>query len=206
MIKRIVIALILIASAYLLSLQIKNSKNVNQKADDIVKEYWGANSFEKYIRLDKEASEYCTFHGNWDKKSSFCKPLDFVPNVYSYKYKINHPLFDSISNPIRFVLDSVGNLMTGFNPRGLNQFEDLDLIKTISKEEAIAIAKKEGLKRYKKEWEAKIDWDNRTGNFIWLVISYFDKPYFKGCYMYNFDAVLIDIKNGNVVSRMTGSQ
>jgi hypothetical protein len=178
---------------------------IHAKADSIVKSFWGLSNFNKYIRLDKTKSEYTVFKNHWDKAVSINEIPEFIPNIYSYKYTINHPLFDSLDYPINFLLDSLGNLMIGMSPKGLVKFENLDAIKTISKDSAILIAKKSGISIYKRPLEIELVWSNpitNLGCFVWEVRSYYDKPRYEGCFRYEYQAFLIDIKTGKVMGKM----
>lgn len=186
--------------------QSRDYNHIHNKADSLVRKYWGEENFRKYITLDKTKSEYLFFRNMWEKKSKFNQNLDFVPNTYLYKYKVNHRLFDNLEYPIQFYLDSLGKLMVGFDPNGLIAFKDLESPKIISKKVAIAIAKKSGISIGKKKLEIELIWfqnpENLWSGYVWSVISYLDKPYRQGCFYHEAEAMYVDIRTGKVVGNL----
>lgn len=203
---KIAISITLLLFQYSINGQVQSLLDIHNKADSLVKNYWGVDNFNKFIELDKEASQYHAFNNNWDKSSSFNHPLDFNPNVFRYKYKVNHPIFDILEYPIQFLLDSLGKLMVGFNPKGLIKFKDLDSIKTTSNKEAITIANNTKLFIKGRKLETELVWyasDESPfwSGYVWIVKSFYNKPQYEGCYRYDFDAILIDLLTGNIVEK-----
>ena len=180
-----------------------HAKLINVKADSIVISYWGKVNFKKYIRLDQKASEYLIEDNLTELSSSTLdKPLKFSPNKFFYRYGIHHPLFKKMYYPIQFYLDISGQIVSGLSGPGLIKFENLDSFKIISKDSAIRIAQKAGLKKSKK-WTTEIDWydpvthwSSINSKLVWVVKSYHDQPYREGCILYTFTAMYIDIKTG----------
>lgn len=200
------ITIALLLFQYSINAQIQSLHDIHNKADSLVKKYWGINNFNKFIKLDKEASQYHVLNNHWDKSSSFNHSLDFNPNVFRYKYKVNHPIFDSLEYPIQFLLDSLGELMVGFNPKGLIKFKNLDSIKTTSNKEAIAIAYNTKLFINNRKLNTELVWYASDefpfwSGYVWIVKSFYNKPQHEGCYRYDFDAILIDLLTGNIVEK-----
>ncbi len=183
-----------------------SAKLINEKADSIVISYWGKSNFKRYIRLDRTASEYAIEYNL--SRVATCpldKPLKFKPNQVFYRYRVLHPLFKTVYYPIQFYLDSTGQIERGVSGPGLIKHENLDSLETISKDSAISVAKKAGLKKNKK-WTTEIGYydpvtrsSSINSELVWMVKSYYAQPHREGCLVFPYSVMFIDAKTGAIL-------
>ena len=215
--RHITIILLLIISSTLSFGQDKQYLQlIKDTADKLVISFWGQNNFDKYIKLDKTKSKY--FGRETNMRASFDKEINFNPNSFRLHYKVIHPAFRGDTAQIDFTLDSTGKLEIFFQPKGLYKPGDLNLLKTISKSQAIEKAKASGLAKGKSKWTVSLEWietdpatldlkpnstlqDFIKGHYCWAVKSTLTKAYHDGCFVYTYRVFYIDIISGDIIDK-----
>ena len=212
----IIISLLLFSSIFSFGQDRQYLKIIRDTADKLVASFWGQDNFDKFIKLDKEKSKY--FGPETNMRASFNKNINFNPNSFRFHYNVIHPAFRGDTAKIDFTLDSTGKLEIFFQPLGLYQPGDLNLLKTISKSQAIEKAKTLGLTKGKAQWTISLEWietdpstlnlkpnstlqDFIKGHYCWAVKSTLTKIYSEGCFVYTYRVFYIDIISGNLIDK-----
>ena len=104
-------------------------------ADKIIIAFWGQNNFNKYIHFENNYEKSIT-----ESVDSFTKS-SFKPEFFKFKYFALHPAFHGDTARIEFELDSIGKLQLGLLPQGLYQVGNLDSLKLLNQNKAVALAK-----------------------------------------------------------------
>lgn len=187
------------------------------KADSVVKLYYGNSHFDKFIKLDSSKSEFLVLHNHFENRSKFSKPLNFQPNVFQFQYLFIHPNLLNDTFVISFLIDSFRQVMTGFNPTGLFDGSGYENFNFISKDSALKIAKRATIKKPLKNYEIELGWEDIEGDYkkykqtydireivkgriVWRIKSEYrkvpemdEKPY--------AEIFIIDALNGKLLSK-----
>jgi hypothetical protein len=187
------------------------------KADSIVKLFYGYTNFNKYIKLDSSKSEFLVLHSSWDKRANFNQSLSFLPNVFQFQYSFVHSKLAKYTFIISFLIDSTGQVMTGFIPTGLFDCATYSSFNFISKDSALKIAKRLKIKNPIKKYEAVLGWEQIKGDYqkykqtgdirsilkgriVWRIKSEYRKPPHKDEKAYA-EIFVIDALNGKLLSK-----
>jgi hypothetical protein len=187
------------------------------KADSIVTLFYGDKNFGKYIKLDSSKSEYLVLHSFWDNRANFNESLHFLPNVFQFQYLFVHSKLAKDTFIISFLIDSTGQVMTGFNPTGLFDCATYQSFNFISKDSALKIAKRLKIKNPIKKYEVVLGWEKIKGDYqkykqtgdirsilkgriVWRIKSEYRKPPHKDEKAYA-EIFVIDALNGKLLSK-----
>jgi hypothetical protein len=133
-------------------------------ADSIVKLYYG-DELMQFIRFDSSRSHYRTLKtGGGGTITKFTEPLDFEPEMFAFHYYFKHPSFNGDTLNIRFYVYKNHRIMEGFLPEGFIDMTSQKDFKIISKEEALAIAKKSKIKKPLRKYEISLGWEERKAS------------------------------------------
>jgi hypothetical protein len=122
------------------------------KADDYIKQSTGNDFFEKYISLDFVRTK-------------------FTPPYYFLTYRLIMPDKPYVNTIIQFSIDRTGNIIKDRDIIGIPNCMEGGCNFNITEEQAIKIAKENGLDKGIKPWKTGFLWDPNLKQYTWHILS-----------------------------------
>jgi hypothetical protein len=122
------------------------------KADDYIKQSTGNDFFEKYISPDFVRTK-------------------FTPPYYFLTYRLIMPDKPYVNTIIQFSIDRTGNIIKDRDIIGIPNCMEGGCNFNITEEQAIKIAKENGLDKGIKPWKTGFLWDPNLKQYTWHILS-----------------------------------
>lgn len=123
-----------------------------KKANQVIINKTGEEFFDKYIKPDFVKTKYTA---------------PYYDVVYHF-YMPEKPYVDAL---IKFSVDSTGAVAADRDFVGVPECKDDNCNFSISEEQAVKIAKDNGLEAGVKEWQKGFIWDNKLKQYVWHILS-----------------------------------
>lgn len=150
---------------------------VLKKADQVIINRTGEEFFNKYIKPDFIKTKY---------------NAPYFDVVYHF-YMPEKPYVNAFIN---FSVDSMGVVASDREINGIPECKDDNCTFNINEEQALKIAKDNGLEPGIKEWHKGFLWDSKLNQYVWHVLSTFQE----GGQRSNGKEVIIDPNTGLVLA------
>jgi len=177
----------LIYSCSCLSCSSKEEANVPldvlEKADSFIVSITGEQFFKNYITAD------------------FFRTKHTAPN-YEMVYRLYIPEKSYVDAPIKFTVDSVGNVVKNRDIIGIPncRFYPMECEFSIDEQAARKIAKKNGLHEGIKEWKVGFIWNAKYEKYVWHILSTLEEMEGEFGYRAKGREAIIDPSNGEVIA------
>ena len=153
------------------------------KADSFIASTTGEEFFKKYITPDFYRTKV---------------HLSF----YEMAYKLFMPEKPYVSATIKFMIDSIGNIMKNRDIVGIPRCKNFpnECEFNIDEETARQIASQKGLKEGIKEWDAGFHWDFKMQRYVWRILSTLTELGEGDHYKATGQEIVIDPNTGEVLA------
>jgi hypothetical protein len=153
------------------------------KADSFIVSTTGEEFFKKYITPDFYRTKV-------------------HPGFYEMAYKFFMPEKPYVNATIKFMVDSVGNIMKNRDIVGIPRCKNFPRECQFNIDEATArqIASKNGLKEGIKEWDAGFLWDFKLKRYVWRILSTLNEFGGEENYKATGQEIVIDPGDGEVLA------
>jgi hypothetical protein len=156
-------------------------REILDKADFFIKQRTGNDLFEKYISPD------------------FVK-TKFTPPYFNMVYRFIIPDKPYVNTLIEFWVDTTGTVVKDRDITGIPNCLDGGCNFNITEEQAIKIAKDNGLEKGIKEWKTGFIWDPKLNQYVWHILSTNFASQTPDSYKGNGKEVIIDPCSGLVLA------
>lgn len=158
--------------------------NVLRKANEFIIAQTGREFFENYINPDFKRTQYAE------------------PN-YHLVYRLIMPEKPYVNEVISFTVDSEGNVVESFDVAGIpNCFERGNACDfSVTKEQAIQIAKDAGLEDGIIDWKTGFMWNAKMNKYVWHILSTTSETKVEGEFRGSGSEIIIDPNTGEVLAK-----
>ena len=156
-------------------------KDLLLKANDYIKQSTGADFFEKFISPDFASTKY-------------------TPPYYFLTYRLIIPDKPYVNTVIQFSIDSLGNVVKDRDIIGIPNCQGGDCSFRITENDAVKIAKDNGLQNGIKPWKTGFIWDARLKQYTWHILSTDAESQSSEGFRGNGKEIIIDPNTGLVLA------
>jgi hypothetical protein len=156
-------------------------KDLLTKANNYIIQRTGSEFFEKYISPDFVRTK-------------------FTPPYYFLTYRLIMPEKPFVNTVIQFTIDSVGGVVKDRDIIGIPNCLDGGCSFNINEEEAVKIAKDNGLEKGIKPWKTGFIWDSNLQQYVWHILSTSNESQSSEGFRGNGKEIIIDPNSGLVLS------
>jgi len=178
--------------------------SIIQKTNDFIKSQVGEKYFNDFIKYDVSNSGLRKRRSNNREHSSPCGKYLYKPHYY-FVYNLQISKTEEISASIEFITDTLGNIISECYVDRIPKCPEndcWDYFPLVKKEDAILIAKNEGLEEGIKDWIISFHYQFEDyGDYVWDIKSILSRGgtyYGEGA---SGKGILISATDGSIIRR-----